>query len=337
MRHAPEESLLKRWPLRQWGALLVAALFAGAAGAQTRAQSDYPSRPIRMIVPFVAGGPMDVIGRQVGQKISAAWGQNFILDNRAGAGGIIGSEAVAKAPPDGYTILHTSSSHTQLPAFNKLPYDPVKDFAPVTPATRVVGYVLAVHPSIPVQNVAELIALARKNPGKLNAGNSGYGGVLHVGIEMFNAAAGIRMSSVPYKGIGQLVTDLAGGHIDLAFLTSSNAVSLVKTGKVRALAISGAKRWKLFPEMPTVDEAGIKGFEYYAWFGFWYPAATPAEYVNRLQAEIAKAVAAPDTLARFEELGFEPYVLKPEEFSKLVLRDIEVTRKLAASMGVKPQ
>src|SRR5688572_23555796 len=190
-------------------AALAGVLLVGAASAQPRAAvADYPTRPIRVIVPFVAGGPMDIIGRVVGQKITAAWGQNFVIDNRAGAGGIIGTEAAAKAPPDGYTLLHTSSSHSQLPAFNKLPYDPVRDFAPVTTATRVVGYVLGVHPSIPVSSVAELIALAKKNPGKLNYGNSGYGGVLHVGMEMFAAAASIKMNTVQYKGIGQLVTDL---------------------------------------------------------------------------------------------------------------------------------
>jgi len=315
--------------------LLSGLLMSGTAWSQQR--SDYPNKPIRFVVPFVAGGPMDVIGRLVGQKLLAAWGQNVIIDNRAGAGGIIGTDAVAKAAPDGYTLLHTSSSHAQLPAFNKLPYDPVRDFAPVTTATRTVGYVLSVHPSIPANTVSELIALAKKNPGRLNYGNSGYGGVLHVGMEMFNAAADIKMTTVQYKGIGQLVTDLAGGHIDLAILTSSNAVGMAKSGKIKALAISGAKRWKQLPNVPTVDEAGVKGFEYYAWFGFWYPAATPVEIVNRMHGEIAKATAAPDVLARFDELGFESYILSPADFGKIVQRDIDVTKKLATQLGVKPQ
>ncbi len=314
------------------------ALFCfGAASAQQRAAADYPSRPIRIVVPFVAGGPMDVIGRLVGQKITAVWGQNFIIDNRAGAGGIIGTEAVAKAPPDGYTVLHTSSSHAQLAAFNKLPYDPLRDFSPVATVTRSVGYVLAVHPSIPVKTVSELLSLAKKAPGKLNYGNSGYGGVLHVGTELFTGATGIQMNTVQYKGIGQLVTDLAGGHIDLAFLTASTSVGLVKTGKIRPLGISSAKRWKQLPEVPTIAETGVKGFEYYAWFGFWYPAATPNEYVNKFHGELAKAVAAPDMLARFDEIGFDVFVLKPEEFGKLVQTDIEVTRKLATRLGVKLQ
>ena len=319
------------------GAALLLDSTAPAVFAQ-KAAMDYPNRPVRFVVPFVPGGPMDVIGRLVGQKITAVWGQNFLIDNRAGAGGIIGTEVVAKAAPDGYTMLHTSSSHAQLPAFNKLPYDPIRDFAPVSTATRTIGYVLAVHPSIPVHSVAELIATAKKNPGKLNYGNSGHGGVLYVGMEMFNAAAGgLKMTTVQYKGIGQLVTDLAGGHIDLAFLSTSSAVGMARTGKVRALGISGAKRWKQLPDVPTIDEAGIKGFEYYAWFAFWYPAQTPAEIINKFHGELTKAVAAPDVLQRFDELGFEALILKPDEFGKLVQKDIDVTVKLAARLGVKPQ
>ena len=310
---------------------------SGVVVAQQRTASDYPNKPIRFVVPFVPGGPMDVIGRLVGQKLLASWGQNIIIDNRAGAGGIIGTEIAAKAPPDGYTLLHTSSAHSMLPAFNKLPYDPVRDFAPVSTVTRTVGYVLAVHPSIPVKTMGELIALAKKNPGRLNYGNSGIGGVLHVGTELFNAAAGIRMTTVQYKGIGQLVTDLAGGHIDLSLLTASSAVGMVKSGKVKGLAMSGAKRWKQLPDVPTVIEAGVKGYEYYAWFGFWYPAGTPVEYVNKFQGELTKAVAAPDMLARFDELGFEAHILTPAEFAKLVQTDIDNTRKLAVQLGFKPQ
>jgi tripartite-type tricarboxylate transporter receptor subunit TctC len=230
-------------PTRMNAALLMISglLMTGAAWSQQR--TDYPNKPIRFVVPFVAGGPMDVIGRLVGQKLLTSMGQNVIIDNRAGAGGIIGTEVAAKSPPDGYTLLHTSSAHAMLPAFNKLPYDPVRDFSAITPATRTVGYVLGVHPSIPANSVAELLALAKKHPGRLNYGNSGYGGVLHVGMELFNAAAGVKMTTVQYKGIGQLVTDLAGGHIDLALLTSSNAVGMAQAGKIKALAISGARRW----------------------------------------------------------------------------------------------
>jgi tripartite-type tricarboxylate transporter receptor subunit TctC len=318
-------------------AALCCLMMSNAVYAQPRVAPDYPNKPIRFVVPFVPGGPMDVIGRIVGQKLLTAWGQNVIIDNRPGAGGIIGAELVAKAPPDGYTVLHTSSGHAMLPAFNKLPYDSVRDFAAVSTATRTVGFVLGVHPSIPVNSLSDLIALAKKSPGRLNYGNTGIGGVLHVGTELFNTAAGIKMTTVQYKGIGQLVTDLAGGHIDLSFLTASNAVGMVKSGKVKGLAISSARRWKQLPQVPTTIEAGVKDFEFYAWYGFWYPAATPLEYVNKFQGELAKAVAAPDVLTRFDELGFEPLVLTPAEFTRLVQLDIEKTRKIAGQLGFKPQ
>ena len=308
----------------------------GSALAQ-RPPNEYPTKPIRLIVPFVAGGPMDVIGRLVGQKLQATWGHNVVIDNRGGAGGIIGTEVAAKSPPDGYTLLHTSSAHAMLPAFNKLPYDPVKDFAALTTATRTVGYVLAVHPSLPVRSVKELVSLAKREPGKLNYGNSGHGGVLHVAMELFNGAAGIQMTTVQYKGIGQLVTDLAGGHIELAFLTPSNAVGMVQGNKTRAIGLSGGKRWKQLPDVPTIDEAGLKGFEYYAWFGFWAPANTPADIVGRLHAEIVKAATAADVVQRFDETGFETYTMKPEEFTRLVERDIAGTKKISARLGAAPK
>jgi len=328
---------MKAVTLRAAVATLSGLLAAGAALAQQRAAPDYPNKPIRGIVPFVPGGPNDVIGRLVGQKMMAAWGHNLIIDNRAGAGGIIGTEVVAKSAPDGYTVLISTSAHALLPAFNTLPYDPVRDFAAITTSSRVPGYLLGVHPSMPVRSVKELIALAKKTPGKLNYGSSGLGGVLHVGMEMFNSAAGIKMTVVHYKGIGQLITDLAGGHIDLAFLTLSTSVGMVKSGKIKAIAISGKNRWKHLPDVPTVDEAGVKGFEYYAWFGFWFPAGTPTEIVSKFHDEVAKAVAAPDVVQRFDELGFEPFILKPDEFTNLVQKDIDAAKKLATQLGITAQ
>lgn len=315
---------------------MLCCVLAVPAAAQQRAAS-YPTKPIRFVVPVSAGGPLDVIGRLVGNRLTAAWGQNVLIDNRAGAGGIIGTEHVAKSAPDGYTLLHFSSAHALMPAFNKLPYDTVKDFIHVTPACRTVGYVLATHPSVPVKSVADLIALAKKRPGQLNYGHSGHGAVLHVAMEMFNTAADIKMTTVQYKGIGVMVNDLAGGHIDLAFLTSSSAVGLAKYNKVRAIGISGENRWKQMPDVPTIAESGLKGFEYYAWFGFWLPVNTPADIVAKLNAEIVKSVAHPDILQRFDELGFDPYPMKPDEFRKLVQSDVDATHKLAARLGIKPQ
>lgn len=315
----------------------VACTLAFAAHAQQRPAGTYPTKPIRVVVPVAPGGPLDVIGRLVGNRLTAAWGQNVLIDNRSGAGGIIGTEHVAKSAPDGYTMLHFSSAHALMPAFNKLPYDSVKDFVHITPACRTIGYVLGVHPSVPVKSVKELVALAKRRPGELNYGHSGYGAVLHVAMEMFNVATEIKMTPVQYKGIGQLVNDLAGGHIGLSFLTTSNAIGMAQQGKVRPLGISGAQRWKQMPDVPTISEAGVKGFEYYAWFAFWFPANTPADIVARMNAEIARGVAHPDVVQRFDELGFEAYPMKPEEFAKLVQRDIDATHKLAARLGIKPQ
>jgi len=310
---------------------------AFTAFAQQRPAGNYPTKPIRVVVPVVAGGPLDVIGRLVGNRLTVTWGQNVLIDNRAGAGGIIGTEHVAKSAPDGYTMLHFSSAHALMPAFNKLPYDSVKDFVHITPACRTVGYVLGVHPSLPVKTVKDLVALAKRRPGDLNYGHSGYGAVLHVAMEMFNVATDIKMTTVQYKGIGQLVNDLAGGHIELAFLTSSNAVGMAQQGKIRALGISGAQRWKQLPDVPTIAEAGVKGYEYYAWFAFWFPANTPADIVNRMNAEIVRSVAHPDVLQRFDELGFEAYPMRSDEFARLVQKDIDATHKLAARLGIKPQ
>lgn len=306
-------------------------LGCGAAWAQT-----YPAKPVRVVIVFPPGGATDIVGRIAYQKVGEQLNQQFIIDNRPGAGGTIGASFVAKSPPDGYTVLHTSSAHALLPAFNKLPYDPVRDFTPITPAVRTIGYVLGVHPSVPARTVQDLIGLAKRNPGKLNYGNSGFGGVLHVATEMFNSAAGITMTTVQYKGIGNLVNDLAGGHIDLSFLTTSNALGMAKTGKVRAIGISGKNRWKQLPDVPTLQEAGLKDFEYYAWFAFWFPAGAPTDIVGKFHGELAKAAVAPEVMQRWDENGFEPFILKPDEFGKLVQSDIDATRKLAARLGVKP-
>jgi tripartite-type tricarboxylate transporter receptor subunit TctC len=200
-----------------------------------------------------------------------------------------------------------------------------------------VGYVLGVHPSLPVRSVADLIALARRSPGKLNYGTVGNGSVVHVVMEMLSAAAGIRMNSIQYKGMSQVVTDLGGGHIELAFFTTSNALGMAQQGRMRPIGVSGARRWKQLPDVPTIAEAGIAGFEFYAWFAFWFPVATPVDIVNRMQAEIARAAVAPDVAQRLDESGFEPYVLRPEEFGRLVQDDIAATIRLANRLGLAPR
>lgn len=310
-----------------------------AAQSPGVARPDFPSKPIRLIVPFAAGGPVDVLGRAVGQKMAATFGQNVLLDNRPGASGILAMELVAKSPPDGYVVLLTSGNFTALPAFTKsLPYDPIRDFASISMVARIPGFLLAVHPSVPVRSVKELVALAKANPGKLNYGSSGTGGVQHLAMALFNLATDTKMTHVLYKGAPPLSIDLMSGQIETAFVVPAGAIEFVRTGRMRALGFSGRKRWDKLPDVPTIEEAGVKGYEYYTWYGLWYRAGVPVDYVNLLHAEIVKGVAAPDVRRRFEELGFEGMAsATPADFAEFVQRDLAAMKKLASQIGFVPQ
>ena len=301
--------------------------------------AGYPNKPIRFIVPFAPGGPVDVLGRAVGQKMSATFGQNVLLDNRPGASGILGMDFVAKSPPDGYVILLTSGNFAALPAFTKtLPYDPIRDFAPISTVARIPGFLLAVHPSLPARTVKELVALAKASPGKLNYGSSGTGGVQHLAMALFNLATDTKMTHVLYKGAPPLSIDLLSGQIDTAFVVPAGALEFVRTGRMRAIAFSGKTRWGKLPQVPTVEEAGVKGYEYFTWYGFWFPAGIPAEQMDRVHAEIVKAVAAPDVQKRFDDLGFEGIASdSPAAFAQFVQADIAAMKKLAAQIGAVPQ
>ena len=317
-------------------ALLIALPWA--ATAQQQAQKDYPNRPIRVVVPYVAGGPMDFIGHTLSQKIAPSLGQNFVIDNRAGAGGAIGTDIVAKAPPDGYTLLDTSSSHASLPVVLKsLPYDPVKDFVPITLIANSVGFIMAAHPQVPANNLKEFIALAKANPGKYTFGSGGVGNVMQFAAEFFNGSAGTKLTHVPYKGVGQAITDLVGGRIDICFGPATQLKGFIKSGKLKAYAITAKQRWSELPEVPTVDEAGVKGFAYVPWYGFWFPAGTPDAYVVRMRAEIQKAFADPEMKRQFAEQGFAPVVSTSEEFAKIINDEIANNRKLAAQIGLQPE
>lgn len=305
---------------------------------QQPVSKDYPSRAIRVVLPFVTGGTQDFIANMLGQKMAPVIGQNLYLDNRPGAGGAIGTNVVAKSPPDGYTMLVTSSSHAILPGVSKsLPYDPVKDFEPVTLAARGVGLVLVVHPSVPVRSVRELITLAKAHPGKLNYGSGGIGSVLHFGAESFNLAAGTQITHVPYKGVGQAIIDLLAGRIDMAAVSARGTVGHLKAGKLRALGLTATLRWSELPDVPTMEEAGLKGYTYAAWYGFWFPAGTPVEYVTRIRTEVVRALEDPETKRRFAEQGLIGVGSTPEEFGKTIIAEIEYHRKLVARMGLTQQ
>ena len=303
------------------------------AEAQTAAIKDFPNRSIRVVVPYVAGGPMDFIGRYLGQRLQTSMGQSFILDNRPGAGGAIGTDLVAKSPADGYTILNTSSSHSSLPVVNpSLTYDPIKDFQPITQIASSVGFIVAVRNDLPAKNFAEFMADAKANPGKYNFGSGGFGNVMQFAAEFLNSSAGMKTQHVPFKGVGQAVTELISGRIDYVLGPANTVLPFIKAGKIRALAITSKKRWSELPDVPTADEAGLKDFQYNPFYGYWYPAGVPKEIVNKTRNEIVKVLEMPETKKAFFDQGFEVVGSTPEEFAKVVAQEIELNKRLAKTI-----
>jgi tripartite-type tricarboxylate transporter receptor subunit TctC len=301
--------------------------------AQTTTAKDFPNRSIRVVVPYVAGGPMDFIGRYLGQRLQTSMGQSFILDNRPGAGGAIGTDLVAKSPADGYTILNTSSSHSSLPVVNpSLPYDPIKDFQPITQIASSVGFIVAVRNDLPAKNFAEFIADGKANPGKYNYGSGGFGNVMQFAAEFLNSSAGIKTQHVPFKGVGQAITELISGRIDYVLGPANTVLPFIKSGKIRALAITSKKRWSELPDVPTADEAGLKDFQYNPFYGYWYPAGVPKEIVNKTRNEIVKVLEMPETKKAFFDQGFEVVGSTPEEFAKVVAQEIELNKRLAKTI-----
>ena len=318
--------------------LLAAILASSPVFAASPQAADYPAKPIRVVVPYAAGGPMDFIARTLGRKMIPALGQNMVIDNRPGAGGALGTDVVAKSAPDGYTILHTSSSHASLPVITKnLPYDAVKDFVPVSLIVNSVGFLLVAHPSVPARSVRELIASAKAQPGRYNYGSGGIGNVMHFAAEIFNVMAGTKMTHVPYKGVGQAITDLVSGRIDICFGPGTVLVPYVKAGRLKALGITAPNRWNALPDVPTVDEAGVKGYFFVPFYGLWFPAGTPAQYVTRIQREAAKALEDTEIRRAFADQGFVPVASTSAEFTKIILGEIETNRRLAARIGLTPE
>lgn len=306
--------------------------------APALAQSGYPSRPVRLVVPFAAGGPMDFIGHNLGPKLAQSMGQNFFIENRTGGGGAIGADAVAKAQPDGHTVLLSSNSHVTLPSLVKhLAYDAVRDFAPVTQLMRSVGFIMVVHPSVPVRTVSDFIATAKASPGRLSYGSAGVGNTMHFAAESFSAAAGVKMTHVPYKGVAQATIDLLAGRIDLCFASARSALSYVRDKRLRALAITAPVRWSELPDLPTMHEAGVKGHSNFAWYGFWVPAKTSAEIVARLHVESMRALEDTALRRKFVEEGFVIVVSSPQDFARTIDADMESNRRLVQRIGLTPQ
>lgn len=298
-------ALARGYVLQAFAAIVLTSVLASTAA---RARDDYPSRPVQMIIPFAAGGPTDIVGRVMGAKMGELLGQQFVAENKTGAGGNIGAEAVAKATPDGYTILvATVSTNAINPGLYKhMPYDAVRDFAPLG-RVGVTPTLLLVHPSIPATDVKSLIALIKANPGKYNYGSSGLGSILHLcGEEFKSLAGGLDITHVPYKGSAPMDTDLMGGQISMAFDATPTAMPLAKSGKLRALGAGMAKRVAAMPELPTLQEQGLPGFECYTWNVLLAPAGTPKQIVDKLNQAINKSLADPKVSSALEKAGIDP-------------------------------
>ncbi len=318
-------------------ALVCGVMFLVGPIFVTSAQ-DFPNRPMRIVVPTTPGGSVDIVARIIGAKLHERLGQPVVMDNRGGAGQMIGADHVAKSAADGYTIILTSVTYTTSAATQpKLPFDPVNDLAGIT----MVGegpFLLVVHPSLPVKTVKELIALARAKPGHLNYGSAGSGTIIHLVTEVLAASANINIVQVPYKGIAPAVTATVGGHVEMLITSLPAAWSQVKANRLRALAVTSAKRSAFVPELPTVAEAGVPGYEAGTWLGMFAPAKTPRDIVARLSGEIQKILAAEDVKSRLTAEGVEPVLLmSPEAFSAIVKNEIAKWSKVVKERNIKPE
>ena len=300
-----------------------------ALAAPLHAQ-EWPTKPIKVVVPSPPGGPPDLIARMLTPKLQPILGQPVIVENRAGAGGIVGTAYLAKLAPDGYNWLLTTASHTNTPPFNQnVPFDPVRDFTHVTLVAQNFGQALIVPPAAPFKTVQELVAYARQNPGKLNYGFAGIGTASHIPAELMKAMAGLDIVGVQYRGIPEIMGDIMSGRIDMFFVGTQVAASQAKAGKVRVLALTGAKRWKGLPDTPTMEEAGFKGYNTINWFGLWLPAGASPSLVSQIHVAVAKALADPEIKAQFDAQGLEGVGMPPAEFAKFVASESSAINELA--------
>lgn len=321
--------------VRKGAGLVIALASAGFPGAAQAAQADFPHRPIRVVVPQPPGASTDLTARLVAQKLADALGQPVIVDNRPGAGSIIGTELVAKAAPDGYTLLVVASSITINPSLHpNLGFDPLRDLAPITQLSAFPN-MLTVHPALPVKTVADLIALAKAQPGRLNYGSSGTGTGTHLSAELFKYMTGITMVHIPFKGGGQAVTALIGGQVQLNFATIPSVLPHVRSGKLRAVAVTTAKRSPAVPEIPTIAEAGVPGYDHGPWNGMLAPARTPAAIIARLNAEAAKAMHTAELKTVLNTDGAEPIGNSPQAFGAILREETAKWSKVIKAAGIK--
>jgi len=319
--------------LKRAASFIVLAVIAAGAGAQT-----YPTKPIRLVVPFPAGGTTDILAREVGQRLSVSLGQSVIVDNRPGAAGNIGSELVAKSAPDGYTLLMaTVGTHAINPSlYARMPYDHVKDFTPVVLVAGVPN-VLEVTPSLPVYTVADLIKLAKEKPGQINFASSGSGTSIHLSGELFKTMAGVDMTHVPYKGSAPAIADLIGGQVQVMFDNLPSSLPQIKAGKLRAIAVTSAQRAPALPEVPTIAESGLPGFEASSWFGIAAPKDTPAEIVDSVNRQTNAGLADPTIKARLLDMGGMLLTGSPVDFGKLIADETEKWGKVIREAGIRAE
>jgi tripartite-type tricarboxylate transporter receptor subunit TctC len=315
---------------------IVAALCSLAPVASPVFAQSYPAKPVRIVVPFAPGGGSDFIARFMAQRLTEALGKQVIVENKPGAGGILGIESGIKSPPDGYTLTLIASSYTVNPSVYKLNFDPVADITPIIQMSQ--GPLLIVaRPSLPVKTTQELIALAKSKPGQINFASSGQGSVIHLATELFDTMAGIRMNHIPYKGTGPALTDTIGGQTDVFFSSTATAMPHVQSGKLRAIAVTTAKRIPALPNVPTVAESGLPGYEVILWHGLIGPKGLPRPVVERINAEVTKALSLKQTAEQLQNDGVAPAGGTPEQFLAQIRKEIDVWRKVAAAAGVKAE
>jgi tripartite-type tricarboxylate transporter receptor subunit TctC len=311
----------------------VAALLALTSIA---AAQDYPSKPVRVIIPFPPGGVNDTVGRLVATQLSTRLGKQFIVDNRGGAGGTVGTELAANAPKDGYTLLVVSLAHTVNPWLYKLPYDPIKAFAPIAIVASAPN-VIVVHPSLPVHSVKELVDMAKQQPGKLQYASAGVGSFMHLGGELFKLAAGVDLLHVPFRGAGPAMIDIVGGHTKVAFATTITAPPFIRDGKLRALGVGAASRSPALPDVPTVSEAGVPGSEVANWIGLVAPAGTPQPIIDKLSREIAAIQDAPEVKQQFASEGAEVVRMSPAAFGTYMATETAKWERVVKEGGIKAE
>jgi tripartite-type tricarboxylate transporter receptor subunit TctC len=317
-------------------ARIAAAALAVGSSAAGYAQ-EYPSKPIRIIVPFGAGSATDALARTLGPKLTEMWGQQVIVENRPGAGSVVGTAVAAKAPPDGHTLLVVSASHAiNATLYSKLPFDPVKDFAGITPLALIPN-ILIVHPSLPAKSVKELVALARAKPGTFNYTSAGIGSNSHLNGEIFRSTAGLKIVHVPFKGFADAITEIMSGRLEMTFAPALLASPHIKGGRVRPLAVSSSKRSSAFPQLPTMVEAGVPGCVFDGWFGLLTLAGTPRPVVDKLNAAVLKVLSMPDVAAQLRNQGADPMPMTPEEYDKYIRSEVVKLGQVVKASGAKAE